>query len=244
MQNLQVVEVKGQRVLTTQQIAECYETTTQLLKNNFNYNKHRYKEGKHYISIQGEELRQFKARFEIQTNLKYAHILYLWTEKGALLHAKSLNTDKAWEVYDYLVDFYFRSKEETTLPVSVKKEYPKAPLALPKQEIAKKEETKESQDAISTFKVLIQIAEAKGITIKTKELTIYKSRLKGDKIAVRSGMSLEEVNYEIAFELYHAMVNYNHGNMITSPLAKYYNEQAERAATMIIQLLNTNIKTA
>ena len=30
--------------------------------------------------------------------------LYLWTEKGALLHAKSLNTDKAWEVYDYLVD--------------------------------------------------------------------------------------------------------------------------------------------
>lgn len=32
--------------------------------------------------------------------------------KGALLHAKSLNTDKAWEVYDYLVDFYFRAKEK------------------------------------------------------------------------------------------------------------------------------------
>lgn len=32
-------------------------------------------------------------------------------QKGALLHAKSLNTDKAWEVYDYLVDFYFRAKE-------------------------------------------------------------------------------------------------------------------------------------
>lgn len=38
--------------------------------------------------------------------------IYLWTEKGALLHAKSLNTDKAWEVYDYLVDFYFRAKEK------------------------------------------------------------------------------------------------------------------------------------
>ncbi|MDR1208858.1 MAG: hypothetical protein LBK41_00865 [Clostridiales bacterium] len=34
--------------------------------------------------------------------------LYLWTERGALLHAKSLNTDKAWEVYDRLVETYFR----------------------------------------------------------------------------------------------------------------------------------------
>lgn len=36
--------------------------------------------------------------------------LYLWTEKGALLHAKSLNTDKAWEVYDHLVETYFNVK--------------------------------------------------------------------------------------------------------------------------------------
>ena len=34
--------------------------------------------------------------------------IYLWTESGALLHAKSLNTDKAWEVYDRLVETYFR----------------------------------------------------------------------------------------------------------------------------------------
>lgn len=33
-----------------------------------------------------------------------------------LLHAKSLNTDKAWEVYDYLVDFYFRAKEKIVEP--------------------------------------------------------------------------------------------------------------------------------
>ena len=75
------------------------------------------REGKHYIALQGEELKKFKADLEIQGNLKYAHTLYLWTEKGALLHAKSLNTDKAWEVYDYLVDFYFRVKEGEKLPV-------------------------------------------------------------------------------------------------------------------------------
>lgn len=46
-------------------------------------------------------------------------------KKGALLHAKSLNTDKAWEVYEYLVDFYFRAKEQPqitqTKPEPVKK---------------------------------------------------------------------------------------------------------------------------
>ena len=52
---------------------------------------------------------------------KTANKLYLWTERGALLHAKSINTDQAWEVYDRLVDFYFRAKEagEKVKPAAV-----------------------------------------------------------------------------------------------------------------------------
>ncbi|WP_259749811.1 ORF6C domain-containing protein, partial [Lactococcus lactis] len=38
--------------------------------------------------------------------------LYLWTEKGALLHAKSLGTDEAWDMYDILVDTYFKVQEQ------------------------------------------------------------------------------------------------------------------------------------
>jgi hypothetical protein len=38
--------------------------------------------------------------------------MMLWTEKGALLHAKSLNTDKAWDVYNELVDTYFRKQQQ------------------------------------------------------------------------------------------------------------------------------------
>lgn len=116
MKDLQVLEVMGQRVLTTQQIADCYGTTRKVVQNNFAYNRNRYVAGKHYIPLEKDDLIDFKALHEIQGNLKYAHILYLWTEKGALLHAKSLNTDKAWEVYDYLVDFYFRAKENQKLP--------------------------------------------------------------------------------------------------------------------------------
>ncbi len=116
MQLPQTIEVKGMRVLTTQQIAEAYGTTKDKIIYNFNYNKDRYILGKHYIEVSGEELRGLKRTCEIQSSFKYAKSLYLWTEKGALLHAKSLNTDKAWEVYDYLVDHYFRTVREMPAP--------------------------------------------------------------------------------------------------------------------------------
>ena len=112
MQLPETVEVKGMKVLTSRQIAEAYGVSKDKIIYNFNYNKDRYVLGKHYIEVFGEELRRLKRTCEIQSSFKYAKTLYLWTEKGALLHAKSLNTDKAWQVYDYLVDFYFRAKEE------------------------------------------------------------------------------------------------------------------------------------
>lgn len=112
LKELQVLEREDMRVLTTPQIAQLYGTTRKIISYNFQYNKKKYVEGKHYIKLEGKELSEFKSRLDGQDSLKYAHTLYLWTEKGALLHAKSLNTDKAWEVYDYLVDFYFRVKEE------------------------------------------------------------------------------------------------------------------------------------
>lgn len=109
--NLKVIEQNGQRVLTTQQLAEAYGTDAERIQVNFNRNKERYKEGKHFILLEGEELRQFKATYQIDNQLKFATKLYLWTEKGAWLHAKSLNTDEAWETYERLVDEYYNVKE-------------------------------------------------------------------------------------------------------------------------------------
>lgn len=106
MNELAVTEYKEQRVLTTQQIAEAYETNTDTITKNFNRNKGRYTEGKHFICLKGDELREFKANGQIDL-LPSVNTFYLWTKKGAFLHAKSLNTDTAWEVYDRLVDNYF-----------------------------------------------------------------------------------------------------------------------------------------
>lgn len=112
MQNLRIIKDKGQRVLTTRQLAECYGAESKQIKQNFANNKRRFIEGKHFILLVGNELKDFKNKVEnFDLVSRTANRIYLWTEKGALLHAKSLNTDKAWEVYDYLVDFYFRANE-------------------------------------------------------------------------------------------------------------------------------------
>ncbi|MCM1009203.1 MAG: phage antirepressor KilAC domain-containing protein [Ruminococcus flavefaciens] len=110
MNELTLIEREGERVLTTAQLADAYGTDNKIISYNFNHNKERYTEGKHYYCLTGQEKRDFCNRLEIHDGSKAA-VFYLWTEKGALLHAKSLNTDKAWEVYDYLVEHYFRSKE-------------------------------------------------------------------------------------------------------------------------------------
>lgn len=112
MNDLTVTEYENIRVLTTQQIAEAYESDVRIISNNFNRNKERYVEGKHFVCLEGEELKAFKTNHHFDESSRI-NKLYLWTEKGAFLHAKSLNTDRAWEVYDRLVDEYF---EKPKLP--------------------------------------------------------------------------------------------------------------------------------
>lgn len=111
MNEITIVEYQNQRVLLTSQLAKSYETTTRRISENFNANKERYVEEKHFYCLEGDALRNFRANTEITDLPSNINKLYLWTEKGALLHAKSLNTDKAWEVYDRLVETYFRVKE-------------------------------------------------------------------------------------------------------------------------------------
>lgn len=106
------IEREGKRVLLTVQLAESYETTPEIISNNFNRNKERYEIGKHYFVLEGDALREFKATtHQFDDSFMRVNKLYLWTERGALLHAKSLNTDRAWEVYDRLVETYFRAVE-------------------------------------------------------------------------------------------------------------------------------------
>lgn len=150
MQDLQVIEVKGQRVLTTKQIAEVYEADIRTVQQNFRNNKKNYQLGKHYIELSGKDLQELKANPKISDQIKYAKRLYLWTEKGALLHAKSLNTDKAWEVYDYLVDFYFRAQDEKKIEAKGKQGEPRQQATEKKAVIPVNTRTEKIPEAIGT----------------------------------------------------------------------------------------------
>ena len=235
MQLPETVEVKGMKVLTTRQIAEAYGVSKDKIIYNFNYNKDRYVLGKHYIEVFGEELRRLKRTCEIQSSFKYAKTLYLWTEKGALLHAKSLNTDKAWEVYDYLVDFYFRAKEEPkeTKPVPVD--------TVPVVSRQKDKKLPQIDNPIGVLKLLLQVAEDNGIGVSSYPFKTFESVLKNGNIGIRTGVTVEKACYELAWELSHAFIHYRNGVLIKSPLAKDYNDQATRSAELILKVLNVKM---
>lgn len=233
MQLPETVEFEGTRVLTTRQIADSYETKEVQIHQNFKNNRMRFVEGKHYISLSGDELKTFKNHLEkIEVVKNRTSHLYLWTEKGALLHAKSLNTDKAWEVYDYLVDFYFRAKEEPK-PVPVET----APV------VSRKDDKKLPQidDPIRALKLLLQVAEDNGIGVSSYPFKTFESVLKNGNIGIRTGVTVEKACYELAWELSHAFIHYRNGDLIKSPLSKDYNEQATRSAELILKILNVKM---
>ncbi len=122
MEELSIIEHDNKRVLLTSQLAESYGTTNDVITKNFNRNKERYLEGKHYYCLSGQDKKEFLNQGQFVPGLKNAKNIYLWTERGAFLHAKSLNTDKAWDVYDSLVEHYFKSQEAkaTALPQNYK----------------------------------------------------------------------------------------------------------------------------
>lgn len=72
-----------------------------------------------YICLEGDELKDFKTNHQFDESSRI-NKLYLWTEKGAFLHAKSLNTDTAWEVYDRLVDNYFEKPKAVPMTTDQK----------------------------------------------------------------------------------------------------------------------------
>ena len=110
--NIPVLEWKGQRVVTTAQLAEVYGATEKQIKQNFNNNKEHFQKGKHYYLLEDTELKTFKRQVEnfdlpLADAIKFASHLYLWTRRGASRHCKMLGTDKAWEQFDRLEENYY-----------------------------------------------------------------------------------------------------------------------------------------
>ena len=116
MNNLQIIEHEGIRVLTTQQLSEVYETSTENIKQNFKRNKERFNEGRDYYLLKGEQLKEFlqvtNSHLQNQSKIRS---MYLWTERGANRHSKILDTDQAWKQFDVLEETYFKVKNMSAM---------------------------------------------------------------------------------------------------------------------------------
>jgi hypothetical protein len=104
---VQIIEHEGERVLLTEQLSDIYECEPSNIKKNFNANKDRFVEGKHYYKLEGKELDNLRVTFSDLQISPMTRSLYLWTRRGASRHCKMLGTDKAWEMFDLLEDRYF-----------------------------------------------------------------------------------------------------------------------------------------
>ena len=118
-----VITYQDMRVCTTQQLAQFYESDQENIQKNFERNTDRFEEGKHFIKIKGNELREFKNNQPADSRLvaKHAAHLILWTERGAARHAKMLETDQAWDVFEQLEDGYFSGACHRAAPAALAK---------------------------------------------------------------------------------------------------------------------------
>ncbi|WP_180115701.1 ORF6N domain-containing protein [Acinetobacter sp. YH12140] len=109
---ISIINFKSIPVVTTEMLADFYGTETIRIQQNYSRNLERFIEGKHFFKVVGDELKSFKKALTSSkiVSLNARHLV-LWTERGAARHAKMLDTDQAWDVFEQLEDCYFHRKE-------------------------------------------------------------------------------------------------------------------------------------
>lgn len=96
----------------------------------------------------------------------------------------------------------------------------------------------EAVEKDSVIAELVELGRRKDLEIIVKS---FKSRARGlmvgKTIAIRKGLSIEEMRYTLAHEMAHAYLHSDKGNTIFSEKHSEYEEQADRAARMLLELL-------
>ena len=84
------------------------------------------------------------------------------------------------------------------------------------------------------FEQLMKLAADNQIRVLFCELPSSDGRLCGQRIALRAGMDLEETNRILAHELAHFYLHRDKGDTIGSCTHGSYEEQADRAAALLL----------
>ena len=114
--DLAVVEYSGERVLTTEQLAQVCESSTAQIEQIFTNSEDEFTEGKHYFKTEGETLAKLRSANSGLQISPMTRTLYFWTKSGILRYCRMLDTEKAWAAFEELDKSYFnvKSKELST----------------------------------------------------------------------------------------------------------------------------------
>ncbi|EAN4330427.1 ORF6N domain-containing protein [Salmonella enterica subsp. enterica serovar Oslo] len=156
-------------VITTELLAQLYGTKIKNISDNFLNNTTRFVVGKHFFKIEKSELREFKNRPEtIGLVGKNARSLILWTERGAARHAKMLETDQAWEVFEKLEDCYF-SQKNPSVRVSCQKSYDTRVLCYQQSGVTVSTIPLRDDDIVISLESWLELARANGWFVIRKD---------------------------------------------------------------------------
>lgn len=90
------------------------------------------------------------------------------------------------------------------------------------------------------FAILLNMAVKKGVIVKFAPLQGSKGRIAGNRLAIKQDMSIDDIIYSLAHELAHVFLHYDKGNTIDNVKHIEYEEQADRAAKLLLFAISKN----
>lgn len=106
----------GKRCMSDKTIAEIHDITTRDVRKSISRNEIRFKESVDFIDLkrwESGDQQLLETLGYTQMQISKAEHIYLLSERGYAKLIKIMDTDKAWEVHDKLIDEYFELKEES-----------------------------------------------------------------------------------------------------------------------------------
>lgn len=92
------------------------------------------------------------------------------------------------------------------------------------------------------METLMHMAEKEGISVRFVPFRAHNGKIKSVqkevRIGIRIGLNFDEYVYTLAHELAHYFLHYDKGDTITSEKHAEYEEQADRAAKMLLTALS------
>lgn len=106
-QKVKIIEWNGQRVITTQEMANHHNLELRVLNQKFRRNQKHFKLNQDYFIVCKSDISKSQTVIQNLFVVNNMTEIYLFTESGYLRFVKTINDDRAWEIYNQLIESYF-----------------------------------------------------------------------------------------------------------------------------------------